>query len=51
MPNHFHLLVQPEEAAQLNKWMQWVMTTHVRCYHKHYGTSGHLQRQNMRHYY
>lgn len=42
MPNHFHLLVQPEEAAQLNKWMQWVMTTHVRRYHKHYGTSGHL---------
>ncbi|QEM69719.1 transposase [Geobacter sp. FeAm09] len=42
MPNHFHLLVQPEEATQLNKWMQWVMTTHVRRYHKHYGTSGHL---------
>lgn len=42
MPNHFHLLVQPEEAVQLNKWMQWVITTHVRRYHKHYGTSGHL---------
>lgn len=42
MPNHFHLLVQPEEAALLNKWIQWVMTTHVRRYHKHYGTSGHL---------
>lgn len=42
MPNHFHLLVQPQEAAQLHKWMQWLMTTHVRRYHKHYGTSGHL---------
>lgn len=42
MPNHFHLLVQPEDAALLTKWMQWVMTTHVRRYHKHYGTSGHL---------
>ncbi len=42
MPNHFHLLVQPEEADQLNKWMQWLMTTHVRRYHKHYGTSGHV---------
>lgn len=42
MPNHFHLLVQPVEADLLNKWMQWLMTTHVRRYHKHYGTSGHV---------
>jgi putative transposase len=42
MPNHFHLLVQPGDASQLNKWMQWVMTPHVRRYHKHYGTRGHL---------
>lgn len=42
MPNHFHLFVQPEEADQLHKWMQWLMTTHVRRYHKHYGTSGHV---------
>ncbi len=42
MPNHYHLLVQPAEADQLNKWMQWLMTTHVRRYHKHYGSSGHV---------
>ena len=42
MPNHFHLLVQPTEADRLNKWMQWLMTTHVRRYHKHYGSSGHV---------
>jgi REP element-mobilizing transposase RayT len=42
MPNHFHLLVQPEQAEQLNKWMQWLMTSHVRRYHQHYGTSGHV---------
>jgi putative transposase len=42
MPNHFHLLVQPEQADQLNKWMQWLMTSHVRRYHQHYGTSGHV---------
>ena len=29
MPNHFHLLVQPEEADQLNKWMQWLNVTKV----------------------
>ena len=39
MPNHFHLLVQPEQA---DKWMQWLMTSHVRRYHAHYGTSGHV---------
>ncbi|MBT1072984.1 REP-associated tyrosine transposase [Pelotalea chapellei] len=42
MPNHFHLLVQPEQADQLNKCMQWLMTSHVRRYHAHYGTSGHV---------
>ena len=42
MPNHFHLLVQPEQADQLNKMMQWLMTSHVRRYHAHYGTSGHV---------
>ncbi|OGR32821.1 MAG: hypothetical protein A2091_06025 [Desulfuromonadales bacterium GWD2_61_12] len=42
MPNHFHLLVQPAAAAQLHRWMRRLMTTHVRRYHKHYGTSGHL---------
>jgi putative transposase len=42
MPNHFHLLVQPEQADQLNKMMQWLMTSHVRRYHQHYRTSGHV---------
>ncbi|MFH1897894.1 MAG: transposase [Candidatus Desantisbacteria bacterium] len=26
----------------LSKWMQWLMTSHVRRYHQHYGTSGHI---------
>lgn len=42
MPNHFHLLVQPEIAECLNKFMQWLMTSHVRRYHQHYRTSGHV---------
>ena len=41
-PNHFHLLVQPEHAEQLNKMMQWLMTSHVRRYHQLYGTNGHI---------
>jgi putative transposase len=42
MPNHFHLLVQPRKADDLSKWMQWLMTSHVRRYHCHYRTSGHV---------
>ncbi len=42
MPNHFHLLVRAGEGSDLSKGMQWFMTTHVRRYHRHYRTSGHL---------
>lgn len=42
MPNHFHLIVMPPNSESLSKWMQWLMTSHVRRYHKHYDTSGHI---------
>ncbi|KPK64723.1 hypothetical protein AMJ83_00585 [candidate division WOR_3 bacterium SM23_42] len=42
MPNHFHLVVMPLRADNLSRWMQWFMTSHVRRYHRHYGTSGHV---------
>jgi putative transposase len=42
MPNHFHLLLKPNRAADLSSGMQWFMTTHVRRYYRHYGTSGHV---------
>ena len=42
MPNHFHLVVMPERGADLSRWMQWLMTSHVRRYHGHYGSSGHI---------
>lgn len=42
MPNHFHLVVSPEEDGSLSAWMQWLMTSHVRRYHAHYGTVGHI---------
>ena len=42
MPNHFHIVVMPSQAEDLSKWMQWLMTSHVRRYHHHYGTSGHV---------
>jgi putative transposase len=42
MPNHFHMVVAPVWAEELSKYMQWLMTSHVRRYHRHYGTSGHI---------
>ena len=42
MPNHFHLVVRPHGDGDLSRWMQWLMTTHVRRYLKHYGHSGHV---------
>ncbi len=42
MPNHFHMTVKPEKGEELSKWMQWLMTSHVRRYHRYYGSSGHV---------
>ena len=42
MPNHFHLVVQPATVAALSGFMQWWMTSHVRRYHRHYRSHGHV---------
>jgi putative transposase len=42
MPNHFHLVLWPYEDGDLSRWMQWLMTCHVRRYHRHYNSSGHV---------
>jgi putative transposase len=42
MPNHFHMVVWPENDGDLSRWMHWVLNTHVRRYHKHYQSSGHV---------
>ncbi len=42
MPNHFHIVLMPEKGEDLSRWMQWLMTSHVRRYHRHYGSSGHI---------
>jgi putative transposase len=42
MPNHFHLLLVPQREGSLSRLMQWVMTSHVRYYHKKNKTSGHV---------
>ncbi len=42
VPNHFHLVVWTHEDGDLGRWMQWLMTSHVRRYHRHYHSSGHV---------
>ena len=42
MTNHFHLVLRPHNDGDLSRWMQWLMTSHVRRYHRHYGGSGHV---------
>ncbi len=42
MPNHVHLLLMPTVEGSLSRLMQWVMTSHVRYYHRKNKTSGHI---------
>ena len=42
MPNHFHLLIWPWADGDLSRWMQWLMTTHVRRHHLRYDTTGRI---------
>jgi len=42
MPNHFHLALWPRRDGDLSRFMQWLLTAHVRRYHQHYHSSGHV---------
>ena len=42
MPNHIHLVLRPYRDRDLGRWMQWLLTAHVRRYHRRYGSSGHV---------
>jgi putative transposase len=42
MPNHFHFVIESSHHRSLSQFMQWLLTSHVRRYHKHYGSSGHV---------
>lgn len=42
MPNHFHLVLWPFNDGDLSRWMQWLLTCHVRHYHSRRGTSGRI---------
>lgn len=42
MPNHFHFVLEALQPRSLSQFMQWLLTSHVRRYHTHYGGSGHI---------
>lgn len=42
MPNHFHVALWPYADGDLSRWMQWLLTAHVRRYHTYHETSGHI---------
>jgi putative transposase len=42
MPNHFHLVLWPRADGDLSRWMQWLLTAHVRRHHRRHGGSGHI---------
>lgn len=42
MPNPFHLVLWPHDDGDLSRWMQWLLTAHVRRYHRHHHGSGHV---------
>ncbi|MEZ5992953.1 MAG: transposase [Planctomycetota bacterium] len=42
MPNHFHFVAWPRGDGDLPRMMQWATTCHVRRYHRHYKTTGHV---------
>ena len=38
MPNHFHLVLWPRADGDLGRFMQWLLTSHVRRHHRVYRT-------------
>jgi putative transposase len=51
MGNHWHLVLRPRRAGQMQAFMQWVTLTHVRRHHEHHGrASGHLYQGRYKHF-
>jgi len=40
MPDHFHVVVRPGSDEDLGRWMQWLLTTHVRRWHSQQHSAG-----------
>ncbi len=40
MPNHWHLILWPNEDLQLSRFMHWLTMTHTQRWHTRHGTTG-----------
>ena len=40
MPNHWHLVLWPQEAGTLSTFMRWLTLTHTQRWHTAHGTTG-----------
>src|SRR5579884_3209989 len=40
LPNHWHLVVWPEQDDDLSRYAQWLSVTHVRRWHAHHHSQG-----------
>src|SRR5690242_8040813 len=47
IPNHFHLVTWPRADGDLSRWMQWLLTAHVRRYLRTGGMARSLSRDDM----
>jgi putative transposase len=42
MPNHFHLVLWPNNDGDLSSWMDWLLSTHARRYRRFHDGWGHI---------
>mgnify|MGYP001826554308 CR=1 FL=1 len=40
MPNHWHLVLSPEQDGMMGRLLRWVTATQTQRYHAHYDTAG-----------
>jgi putative transposase len=40
MPNHWHLVLRPDNQSCLSRYLHWITTTHARRWHRRRGTEG-----------
>ena len=40
MPNHWHLVLRPNQRGEMSRFMRWVTATHTMRYHAHRHSSG-----------
>jgi putative transposase len=40
MPNHWHLVVRPNQDGEMSRFLRWITATHTMRYHAHFHTAG-----------